>query len=109
MLVQIDERQLPPLEPPFEVVQDPQPMPHCRSAVTELDDSRDERLKMNAKQACPSALYSCRILKEILKHLSPPFRLENDGGEDSRIMPRLPQHCKKSEHLGVGGDRAEQV
>lgn len=42
-----------------------------------------------AKQACPSALYGCRILKEILKHLSPPFWLENDGGEESRIMPRL--------------------
>jgi hypothetical protein len=66
-------------------------MLHCRSAITEFGDSSDERLKMNAKQASPSTLYGCRILNEILKHLSPPLwwiMMEERTAELCRVYKR---------------------
>jgi hypothetical protein len=61
LLFQSDEWQMLPLKPPFEVVENPQPLPHRRSGITEFGDSGDERIQVRSQGACPAALHSFRV------------------------------------------------
>ena len=71
-LVQIGEDQASLSEPSIEGVQEPQPLLHGFTGITQLGEVRDERVQVRAEQASPESFDGGAVPEEVLKHEPSP-------------------------------------